>query len=122
MLANLAKILHDVMKPEDEDVFAPFDKLKTVKKLSKSCLTIKSEKLKKNKNGKIASKSVGHKLKKGKEKREVKKKNKKDKIMNYDPQDAPSVHISNVDDDSKIFRQINKNDSNKLHERKSAFV
>jgi hypothetical protein len=55
------------MIPEDEtDAFAPIDQFKAIKKLSKSCYTVKTEKLKKNKNIKIKSKSVGFKDKKGK--------------------------------------------------------
>ena len=49
MLANLAKILHDVLMPEETDIFAPFDKVH-YRKVSKSCFCLKSEvKIKKSK-------------------------------------------------------------------------
>ena len=58
MLADLAKILHDVLMPEETDVFAPFDKVQS-RKVSKSCFCMKSEvKLKKSKEMKKKSKTV----------------------------------------------------------------
>ena len=60
MLADLAKILHDVLLPDETDVFAPFDKIH-FKKVSKSCFCLKTQvKLKKSKEMNRKSKSVGY--------------------------------------------------------------
>ena len=73
MLANLAKILHDVLLPDETDVFAPFDKVHS-RKVSKSCFSpkINSVKLKKSKGIKKKSKSEG-KVKKHDKDKENKK-------------------------------------------------